>query len=243
MDNLVKIERDLFIQSAKIDSLKLSLSREEDYYIGLRDAFDDAFNQYARREKKHYAADKDDFMEPVVKQLYKYFTTDSTDFDKCFKKCIELSKNILNNNRHGIAQKFVNMSFKYLYCYGDVSKYEHKFTECHLPLDKYTIKWVKSLKVKEINSELKNIDDAWSNLDEKLYENIQKTVIDKLNSGVDYRISYNPNANNNGIYKLPKNRLETEFIVWHQEKLNELHKVLSNTTLEDFERLGISKIF
>ena len=67
-------------------------------------------------------------------------------------------------------------------------------------------------------------------------------IIDKLNSGIDYRISYNPNANNNGIYRLPKNRLETEFIVWHQEKLNELHKILSNTTSEDFERLGVSRI-
>ena len=241
MDALVEKERKLFIKENKIKQ-DLFLSRREDYYIGIEKAFDDAFNQYARRTKHSYATDKKTLMEPVLEKLYQYFTTDSADFDNCFKECIKLSMEILDNQRYGIAQKFVNMSFKYLYCYDDIATYESKFERCHLPLDKYTIMWVRSLKIKEINSALSNINNAWTNISKELYEEIQKQVSAKLSNNINYKISYNPNAKNEGLYLLPQNRLETEFIVWHQEKLNELHKMFSKASAEDWDRLGITKI-
>lgn len=149
-------------------------------------------------------------------------------------------KKILENDSFGIAQKFVNMSFKHLYCYDDaLTEFRDKFCDCHLPLDKYTIKWVRSFKNQEINRKLDRIKNAWANLDEHLYTEIQNFVSNKLMEGIDYRISYNPNASNNTFCRLPQNKLEAEFIIWHQEKINEIHNIISKTTENDLERLGI----
>ncbi len=241
--NVFLNERDLFINGTQKKAKSLSLKNLQDYYFGMEKAFDDAFNQYARREKKHYAQDKQNLIKAVAEKMHEYFTTDNSSFAEYFDECIRLSKTILDNNSFGISQKFVNMSFKHLYCYNDaLTDFRSKFDECHLPLDKYTIKWVRSLKNKEINQKLDSIKNAWANLDELLYNSIQTLVSNSLKNNIKYKISYNPNASNNGVCILPKNKLEAEFIIWHQEKINELHNILSNTTPNDLERVGITWI-
>lgn len=79
----------------------------------------------------------------------------------------------MNNQRFGLAQKFVNMSLKYMMCFSDSKEISNKFKDCHLPLDKYTIKWVRSFRNKEINKKLDTIKNAWANIDEDLYNTIQ----------------------------------------------------------------------
>lgn len=49
------------------------------------------------------------------------------------------------NITYGQAQKIVNMAFKYLYClyykYGNFKR--NQFTDCHMPLDSYSLEWFK----------------------------------------------------------------------------------------------------
>jgi hypothetical protein len=170
MNNTFKLlckERQEFINEMKL-RCDLSLKTKEDYYFGMEKAFDDAFNQYARRNKKNYANDRQKLMSPIVDRMFLYFNSPNDNFENCFAECIELAKKILENNLYGIAQKFTNMSFKYLYCYSDADSFENKFENCHIPLDKYTIKWIKSLKNKNINKKLNNINNAWANIDKEL---------------------------------------------------------------------------
>lgn len=239
---LLSKERDIFIEEMKIKR-SLSVKNKEDYYDGMGKAFDDAFRQYAQRIGRKYASEKKDLMNSVVDRLYEYFTNEEDDFDKCYSDCIRLSKCILENGCYGIAQKFVNMSFKYLYCYSDASEVECKFDKCYMPLDKHTIKWVRALEDREINQQLNSIKNAWCKLEEPLYNDIQNLITKTLTAGCgyEYKISYNPNAEKNGMCVLPKNKLHAEFIIWHQEKINELHKIIKKAE-PDFERLGIRMI-
>ena len=101
--NLLLQEKIEFIKGMKLQP-NLSLTRKEDYYFGMEKAFDDAFNQYARREKKKYATAKQTLMEPIVDRLFKYFNSAEDNFNSCFNDCIALLKQILNNNRYGVAQ-------------------------------------------------------------------------------------------------------------------------------------------
>ena len=129
------------------------------------------------------------------------------------------------------------MSFKYLYCYTDSNEFTDKFDDCHMPLDKYTIKWVKSLKNKAINKRLDAVNNAWANINEALYCDIQSFISNKLNSNIEYTISYNKKQSETTCI-LPQNRLHAEFIIWHQEKVNELYSIIKRAE-DDFERLGI----
>ena len=44
--------------------------------------------------------------------------------------------------QYGKAQKIINMTFKYLYCFDCADKYLEKFVPCHMTIDAYTIDWV-----------------------------------------------------------------------------------------------------
>lgn len=234
-------EKQRFVAGTKLTSGrsldKLSLKVKADYYEGMKEAFDDAFKQYARREKKKYAEERQGLMTPVVDRLFRYFNSAEDTFAACFADCIELAKKILGNNRYGIAQKFTNMSFKYLLCYADAAEFEAKFEHCHMPLDIYTISWVRALKNKDINKRLNAVNNAWANMDKPLYDAIQELVQNKLYSGYTYQISFNKKATE-ATCVLPKNKLFAEFIIWRQEQLNILYRTIEKAEA-DFERLGI----
>lgn len=232
-------EKEEFIKEMKV-SPYLSIKRIEDYYEGLGKAFDDAFNQYARREKKSYGPEKIKMMKPIIERMFAYFHSDEDRFADCFTACIDLSKSILDNNRYGIAQKFTNMAFKYLYCYSDADEFEEKFRECHMPLDKYTLRWVKRLKDTTINQRLGAIRGAWANIDKPLYDAIQERITETLNNRCTYTISFNKNATETTCI-LPEHKLYAEFIIWHQEKINEWHALIARAE-KDFDRLGIQWI-
>lgn len=234
--NLLDEERANFINGLKFDINKLSLFVKDDYYDGMRCAFRDAFSQYAHREGIKYADNVNELMKPVVDRLFRYFNDDNDSFSACFQECIGLTKNIFNNNRYGLAQKFINMSYKYLMCYGDSYKCEQKFKDCHMPLDKYTILWIKKLD-KGINYRLNKIHNSWVNIDENLYKDIQNMITSKLNSNYEYIITYNKQVSLNTCI-LPKNKLYAEFIIWHQEQINEIYKMIEKAE-PDFDRLGI----
>lgn len=55
-----------------------------------------------------------------------------------------------------------------------------------------------------------------------------------------YKISYNRGLDEQTCI-LPLNKLHAEFIIWHQERLNQLYKVIKKIEA-DFDRLGIKWI-
>lgn len=196
-----------------------SLKKREDYEIILGKAFDDAFNQYARRNNKLYANNKQELMKPVIELLFRYFNEECVKFNDCYNSSIEEAMKILDNYSYGIAQKFVNMSFKYLYCFDDADEFIGGFEECHMPLDKYTLNWVKTLGNKDINEAMKKINFAWTNIDKDLYNKIQEFIENTLKNDYKYKVI---STNFKMDITLPKNKLQAEFIIWNQEKINEI---------------------
>lgn len=87
------------------------------------------------------------------------------------EKCKPIEK---ENVHYGLAQKIVNMTFKYLYLFDDASEdpdYEKNiFEKCHMPLDSYVLNYLK--KTEKLNI----TNTPWSKLNEKEYLGIQKKI-------------------------------------------------------------------
>ena len=233
-------EKNEYFKGLKIKE-GLYLSNVNDYYEGLKKAFDDAFNQYARRKGESYANSKDELIKEVLETLFNFLNDEKLSFEDCFKTSCGHALKIFNNNQFGLAQKFVNMAFKNLSCYADYDKYKEKFNNCHMPLDRFTLKWVRCLGDKEINQRLAKINFAWSKIDEKLYWDIQALIAERLATGFSYKINYGKESDS-VFLTLPTNSLESEFIVWHQEQINELRTMVLRYKKDDLERAGISVV-
>lgn len=234
IENVIEWEVKHFKYTMKIKD-GLSLKNKKNYYEVLGKAFDDAFNQYARRERKKYSDNKSNLMKDVIECLYEYFNNTDDKFEKCFEYCINIAKNILGNNSYGIAQKFINMSFKYLYCFDDAGEYDAKFEKCHMPLDKYTLNWVKTFENDKIKKGLIDIKYAWANMEEDLYFKIQEAISDQLKNKNNYKVDSKDGKEN---ICLPSNKLLAEFIIWNQEKINEIKREQKKLD-ESYEKLCI----
>lgn len=137
----------------------------------------------------------------------------------------------VTQQKYGKAQKIVNMSLKYLYCIFycnknnefdnsqtkfnmDKDDVERIFKSCHMPLDSYTLNWYYPLIESETQKKL-----TWSSLSYADYKKIQDNIRDYLK------------------HNQSQNVLQTEFIVWQQEKtraiVNELRKILANNDFDD----------
>ena len=116
---------------------------------------------------------------------------------------------------YGKAQKIVNMTFKYLYCYDDAKKYSNKFNFCHMALDSYILDWVYEIFSKgceqgsKITKYGKNSLPYWSNLEyEKTgnipqYKEIQVLIRNKIKNDAEYK-DLTP--------------FLAEFKIWHKQK-------------------------
>lgn len=122
--------------------------------------------------------------------------------------------------KYGKAQKIVNMTFKYLFCYVDADSYIGHFRYCHMPLDSFTLTWYRreAKKCLQQKGELwyqdnKNRADnlTWSDMGEEEYIKIQEDISKIL---VDYKVKI-------GNQEISfKNLLEAEFFVWKNERNN-----------------------
>lgn len=103
-------------------------------------------------------------------------------------------KNVL---RVGQVQKIINMAFKYLYCCEDFrSEHEQLFLYCHMPLDKYTLKWLyKKEQYKGYSWSTINCKDTYF----KIQNDFRETLGDK-------------------------NMLVAEFWIWQSEKKQEFKR-------------------
>lgn len=144
-----------------------------------------------RTIKGHNIAATQTLREKMAEKFLDYFEgsapKERADFDKFHKATCgyflrELNKIVPDPQEFGKAQKFVNMTFKYLYCFDNAEKYEDHFKFCHMPIDSYTLNWYfdnqKQLqKQKKITkSAIKN----WSSLTEGQYGSLKDNIREML---------------------------------------------------------------
>jgi hypothetical protein len=107
--------------------------------------------------------------------------------------------------RYGVWQKFINMSFKYIYCINDKldNPITLDFKKCHIPLDDNTLLWCRSKGVTDIT--------AWNNVNQNQYILIR--------DGVRNEIENNSNVDN---------ALQLEFLVWRIKKICDVLQHIKN---------------
>ena len=126
---------------------------------------------------------------------------------------------------YGKAQKIVNMTFKYLYCYPDAPKYYERFKPCHMPLDSYILDWFFEVYEETWNNEQKPAESKrklsksgkyhlpkWSNLKYESPEAISDGGIPQykeIQDAIKEIIARHPS----GV-----TRLEAEFVIWYEAK-------------------------
>ena len=104
------------------------------------------------------------------------------DFDKihsdfCDFFLTELNKIFASTPQEfGKAQKVINMSFKYLYCFDDATSYLPHFTYCHMPIDSYTLNWCFDNGLYDKKSDIPN----WSTLNKRDYYDLCGKIRTKL---------------------------------------------------------------
>lgn len=175
------------------------------------------------------------------------------DFDQWHGKICDKFVDEYNNKsgsetkiNYGKAQKIVNMTLKYVYCFKDTEelKLKDKFKYCHMALDTYTLDWF-SDKVRKWYEEEKGVTlpkksdmPSWSNLKkgeikagEKpqnyTYVEIQEIIRTYLKECKDHP------------YRTEKGSLtpfEAEFYIWEEQKLLKIRNALKRYESESFLR-------
>ena len=163
----------------------------------------------------------------LANKFYGYFNNDEVKNKEEFEKWHQDSCNefIISYNAalsgyqpigYGKAQKIVNMTFKYLYCYADAVNYINKeyFKYCHMPLDSFTLAWYKRTMDKQFSG-------SWSNMKEDEYYPIQDKIHKYLLDEPKFKFGSDK-------INLPPNSLEAEFFVWQNERNNGSFKDIIN---------------
>lgn len=119
----------------------------------------------------------------------------------------------------GKAQKIVNMTFKYMYCFDNADLYADRFEPCHMPLDSYILDWFfdcyKDKWSHPTNKKAKLTHSGeykltvWSDLKYEMngndaipqYKEIQDWIKRRLDSAAT-----------------PVSRLEAEFVIWYEAR-------------------------
>ncbi|MCR4726962.1 MAG: hypothetical protein K5753_07080 [Clostridia bacterium] len=72
---------------------------------------------------------------------------------------------------YGIAQKYINMLFKYLACFGNYLRFADLFSYCHIPIDRQILNLFEKLGVPRVKKEqFKSLN--WSDLSVADYQNL-----------------------------------------------------------------------
>lgn len=214
----------------------------------LTHALSDALNQGARRNKVEYKTKLNEILSSVKTDLFAAIATgsilisDANDYKQNFLSLKDAFRTALTSNgleklaEFGFAQKFISMSFKYLYCFDDCDRENLRF--CYLPLDQYTIDWYKKYGSKSLIDKFKSKNFAWSNIEDELYFEIQSDIDVALAKGIDYPINCKYPTQ---TVKLPENKIEVEFITWMQQRLNDVYNNSLSVLKAYYDRLGIKE--
>lgn len=118
--------------------------------------------------------EKEAIFDWLAGEFYTYFHNSCENFEewhertceeflKRFKRILEsYGYDAERSLKYGKAQKIVNMTFKYLFCFDDAERYRAKFDACHMPIDSYILNWYN-----DISDEICKV--AWSELERDQY--------------------------------------------------------------------------
>ena len=206
---------DQFRQDYKLSGK--SIGRDDDILYGLRKAYVD---MGVRNIPGHKAEVGIKITGDFVKVFRDYFSGDKpatrSEFNEwhgqvCIDFLTRLNKELstieCGEQCYGRAQKFINMTFKYLYCYDDACKYEDYFAYCHMPLDRFTTDWLFC----EPDHDHVSVGMTWSRLSENGYCRIQESIQSALDAQQ---------------FELPTKPLLADFMIWGSSKERELKKPL-----------------
>lgn len=110
-----------------------------------------------------------------------------------------LRQNSLEGQAFGKAQKIVNMTFKYLYCFDDSAEYDDWFEYAHMPIDSIVNEWWKE-------DGITSCTLTWSNLNKDEYYFFQTLARNWLAS----------NQHDSGSNQLPSRPLDAELLMWNR---------------------------
>ena len=217
------------------DEVFVSVCNEDDVLLAVKKAYIDMSPRTFKKKDDHTDEDKINPVEKnnlfnyLAKKISGYFSgrEQVDDFNAWHKELCEYFikeyKRILANAKmkadgvtYGKAQKIVNMTFKYAYCFDDACNYAQKFEPCQIPLDHYILDWFFSW-YKEIWEEQnpgKKLTKSgkytlckWSNLD---YEKENGELIPQYKE-IQEAIKNRLSARN-------VTPLEAEFLIWYEAK-------------------------
>lgn len=132
----------------------------------------------------------------------------------------------INKIEFGVAQKLINMVFKYLSCYEDYMVFADLFKYSHMPIDSYVLHYFNIMKIVSkissrfsstmISPNAKYDDLTWSNLSKEKYE---KLVMEyRINLGKTYK-DYTSLHEEYYIWQMVKNRSIGSIIFNHSSPL------------------------
>lgn len=179
---------------------------EKMYDLAVRFAYNDAkralkgITKTSKRQEE-----KDNALMALKNKIKGYFESQEASFnhkDYCLAFINEFHDYKMT---FGAAQKIVNLTFKYLYCFTQFkNQYYDKFSPCQMVLDSFILSWFKRNVDKKKIVGIKH-DETWSGLnDYSRYSNIQ-LLIERYVHGKDLGLSV----------------LEYEFILWPNTLLYE----------------------
>lgn len=158
-----------------------------------------------------WESDKEKVLEKLAMDIFKYITTYTNPPLKSFddwhnKECNDflstfnpvLKKYGYESIEYGKAQKIINMTFKYLFCFDDAMNYIAVFDQCHMPIDSYILKWYEKEVIKG-----KSGISSWSDMTDTQYLDLQRKI--------KKYISQNPNLEG-------PNQFLSEFYIWDRYK-------------------------
>ena len=235
----IEIYKEQFKKRVKMFQETRSLQNGGDIYEAVKNAYKDFTPRTVHLLDKNIDSAKvkesdikrKKVLRSLSKAFYDLFYNTSADFnfqkwhEETCKFFLENFNDAINGVyqiiEYGKAQKIVNMTFKYLYCFDDAEKNSNIFEQCHMPIDSFTLNWIKN----GPNEKSKDgLPKAWSDMTDTQYDTIRSKVIDYLASGKQYTKSDGKRVN------LPKKPFYAEFIIWAEEMKeaarNSVNKIL-----------------
>lgn len=202
-ENINKKEVKKALKKALNATLNRSI-KHKDFSEAFVEEFSDDFINFASNEE----IKTEEMFKCKFDELIKKYNKTIESYNKTKKAKIK------NNKKNiGHAQKFVSLSFKLLYCFDNVTKDNFKF--CNMVIDSYTLNWYNNIKG------VKKCKTAWSNLEETEYKEIQENIKEHLKKQPEYQVVC---YDDKETVELSEMAIESEFVIWEQEKLNKIYK-------------------
>lgn len=207
-----------FPKDGRNSTCELNIKCKDDVLLAVEKAYIDMTPRTFKSKDKNKKTDIDQkekmkVLSALAKNIFNYINNNQKydDFDKWHNNiCVEFINNFnkvlekanREQAKYGKAQKIVNMTFKYLYCFDDADEYHELFKKCHMAIDSYILSWYN----KNVTPEGNKITKSWSNLEYDEYSNEYIEIQDNIKNYL---------KNNNEYSEFP---FFAEFTIWQEKK-------------------------